>query len=133
MTPRYVKPVHVYRSIDYVNRQTQSKQTSQAAKIFVLRHEARGHPHRHVEQHLRERLGQGIGLERGHAAAAQRLAQQEVETVDSGQAPKLPVMPTTPPVAIGAISRPSSDSASLWSCLAAIFTTTSRVSPARLC
>jgi len=31
-------------------------------------------------------------------------------------APKLPVMPTTPPVDIGAISRPSRLSASFWSC-----------------
>jgi hypothetical protein len=48
-------------------------------------------------------------------------------------APKLPVMPTTPPVAIGAISRPSSASASFWSCLAAILTTTSRLSSVRAC
>ena len=48
-------------------------------------------------------------------------------------APKLPVMPTTPPVDIGAISRPSSASDSFCSCLAAIFTTTSRLSRAREC
>ena len=46
-----------------------------------------GNAHRHVEQHLCEGLGQRIGLERGHAAAAQRLAQQEVEAADAGQAP----------------------------------------------
>ena len=48
-------------------------------------------------------------------------------------APKLPVMPTTPPVDMGEISRPSSPSASFWSCLAAIFTTTSRASGVRPC
>ena len=48
-------------------------------------------------------------------------------------APKLPVMPTTPPVDIGAISRPSRLSASFWSCLAAILTTTSRLSSVRAC
>ena len=45
------------------------------------------HPDRHVQKHLREGLGQRVGLERGHAAAAQRLAQQEVEAVDAGQPP----------------------------------------------
>ena len=47
--------------------------------------------------------------------------------------PKEPDMPTMPPVENGAISRPSSESASFWSCLAAIFTITSRASSARLC